>query len=85
LGRAAAEQAEVASDGGIANDRQKELLDRFIQSFQKAETEWKKETSPEFVAFDLRQAHRALSRMLGKDEGIDEILNEIFSRFCIGK
>lgn len=85
LGSAAAERSEVSSEGGIANDRQKELLDAFIRSFEKAEAEWRRGASPEFVAFELRAAHRALSRLVGKDEGNEDILNEIFSRFCIGK
>jgi tRNA modification GTPase len=85
FGVAAADRSQIASDGGIANDRQKELLDLFIASIEKGKAEWRQGTSPEFVAFELRAAHRALSRLVGKDEGIEDILNEIFSRFCIGK
>jgi tRNA modification GTPase len=38
----------------------------------------------EFVAEDLRQAQRALGRITG-EFGAEDLLGEIFSRFCIGK
>jgi tRNA modification GTPase len=39
---------------------------------------------PEIVAEDLRLAAHALARVTGRI-GVEEILGEIFSRFCIGK
>lgn len=85
LGNAAAEETTLSADGGISNDRQRELLDGFLDAMKNGELEWKKGASPEFAAFEFRQAHRLLSRLTGKDESVEEILEEIFSRFCIGK
>ncbi|MFH1262430.1 MAG: tRNA uridine-5-carboxymethylaminomethyl(34) synthesis GTPase MnmE [Pseudomonadota bacterium] len=85
IGTAAREASEVIAEGGIANDRQRELLDTVLAAVEKGKKEWKKGASPEFVAFEFRQAYRAASRIIGKEEGIETILDEIFSRFCIGK
>ena len=40
--------------------------------------------SPEFAALELRSALDAIGEVVGKTD-VDEILGEIFSRFCIGK
>jgi tRNA modification GTPase len=40
--------------------------------------------SPEFVAADLRDGLAAVGEISGRVD-TDEILGEIFSRFCIGK
>jgi tRNA modification GTPase len=85
LGRFAVDITELPLDGGISNDRQQKLLVRAGDALGRAEVELRREASPEFVAFELREAHRALSRILGEDDGIEGILGEIFARFCIGK
>jgi tRNA modification GTPase len=40
--------------------------------------------SPEYAAFDLRQAVESLDEIAGRNLS-EEILDEIFSTFCIGK
>ena len=40
--------------------------------------------SPEFPAADVREASRALAELLG-EVAPEEILDEVFRRFCIGK
>ena len=40
--------------------------------------------SEEYVLVDLREALRELGQITG-ESGIEEILEGIFSRFCIGK
>jgi len=42
------------------------------------------EASPEMAGDDLRRAARALSRVTG-EIGVEEVLGEVFSTFCIGK
>ena len=42
------------------------------------------QTAPELVAEELRLAHQAMSRITGEFSA-DDLLGEIFSRFCIGK
>ena len=52
-------------------------LDRFMVSVEK-------EQDPEFLAIDLKEALQALGEITGETTP-DEILDQIFSRFCIGK
>jgi len=85
IGRRVVELTTACSDGGISNDRQRILMDHYLKALDQAEAEGRKGGSAELVAFELRQAHRALSRIVGKDESVEDILSEIFSRFCIGK
>jgi tRNA modification GTPase len=42
------------------------------------------EASPEMSGDDLRRAAEALSRVTGAI-GVEDILGEVFSTFCIGK
>jgi len=85
LGATCVEKSMVRHDGGIANDRQKNLLDQYLKALTKGRAEWEKNSSPEFVAFELRLAHQCISQILGKDDTMEEVLDEIFSRFCVGK
>ncbi len=47
-------------------------------------TGFKNNTSPEFLAFDLRQALRSLSTIIGTNV-TEDILGAIFAKFCVGK
>lgn len=85
IGATAKEKSDLPIQGGISTDRQRNLLVNYQRFISQAAEAWKKGTSPEFVAFELRQAYQALSRLLGKDESMETVLDEIFSRFCIGK
>lgn len=78
-------QTPSMESGGISNDRQKVLLAQFVQTFVNAETLWRKGESAEFAAFELRQCLGYLGEILGKTDHQERILDEIFSRFCIGK
>lgn len=60
-----------------ALDRSKRHLQAFLQAFSE-------ETALEFVALDLREALAALGEVTGETTP-DDILEQIFSRFCIGK
>jgi tRNA modification GTPase len=81
----AALQATEEGCGGISNDRQRDLLDQYLCSIDRGWEATKERVSPEFVAFEFRQAYRALSKILGKGEDVEDILDEIFTRFCVGK
>ncbi len=85
IGAEAARACQVGRDGGVSNDRQRELLDEFLDALSRADGELQADASPEFAAFELQRAYRGISRLLGEDEGMEEVLSEIFSRFCIGK
>ena len=57
--------------------RASEALDRFLQAVEV-------EQEPEFLALDLKESLQALGEITGETTP-DEILDQIFSRFCIGK
>lgn len=74
------------SDVGVrvASARQERLLRRASASLEKVEQVLEEGLSPEFVVSDLRDAIEAVGELTG-DIVTDEVLGEIFSRFCIGK
>ncbi|MBK9306738.1 MAG: tRNA uridine-5-carboxymethylaminomethyl(34) synthesis GTPase MnmE [Nitrospira sp.] len=74
-----------ASDGLIiTNLRHRLALERAMGSLDQALTSVGSDVQPEFVAVDLRGASDALGEVVG-DITSDDILNRIFSEFCIGK
>lgn len=68
----------------ITNERHKQALVKSFESLSMAESSASKLMSGEFIALDLRSALNALESITGKIT-TDEILNNIFSKFCIGK
>jgi tRNA modification GTPase len=75
---------EKADTVMITNMRQKLALEKALGSIQKAKESITRGLSPEFAAFDLREAIDSLDEITGKKIN-DEILDKIFSSFCIGK
>jgi tRNA modification GTPase len=68
----------------ITNMRHKLALEKAYGNIRKAEESIANGMSPEFAAFDLREAMDSLKEITGQK--IDnEILDKIFSSFCIGK
>ncbi len=68
----------------ITNERPKECLERALQNLDRGIASMEKGASQEYVAFDIREAAAALAEITGEFTS-DEVLNHIFSRFCIGK
>jgi tRNA modification GTPase len=64
--------------------RHKLALENVLGNIQKAKENMACGMSPEFTAFDLREALDNLDEITGKKID-DEILDKIFSSFCIGK
>lgn len=64
--------------------RHRNSIARAEKSIKNAELSLKKGMSQEFVAMDLRGALDALGEITGETT-TDDILNHIFSEFCIGK
>jgi tRNA modification GTPase len=64
--------------------RHKEALDRSRQALSSVVEGIRQDLSPEFLSFDMRKAIFELGTILGLDIS-EEILNSIFSKFCIGK
>jgi tRNA modification GTPase len=81
----------IAADGQIALDlRGRQALEETLASLKQAQLDARTlEQSPgllglEIVAVDLQQGLRSLGTLLGKDV-TENVLENIFSRFCIGK
>ena len=68
----------------ITNMRHKMALERSLENVAAAKNSIITGMSPEFAAFDLREALDNLDEITGRKIN-DEILDKIFSSFCIGK
>lgn len=68
----------------ISNMRHKDSIERSIKSLNEAEGLLRAGETPEITAFVLREAANCLGEIIGVVT-TDDILNKIFSEFCIGK
>ena len=68
----------------ISNLRQKECLDQVIENLGRCREAYAAGTSEEYPLQDLRQALEAIGRMTGEVRN-EDILDQIFKTFCIGK
>jgi tRNA modification GTPase len=68
----------------VSNLRHKKALENSVESMRKGIESIEAKMSQEFVALDLRNAEDALGEIIGKVT-TDDILNNIFKNFCIGK
>ncbi len=68
----------------VTNRRHRDAIERSKGSLETAVSSLDAGTTNEFVAFDVREAVQALSEITG-EVTTEEILESIFSRFCIGK
>jgi tRNA modification GTPase len=68
----------------LSSLRHKDALTRAKASLALAKKSLRKRMSPEFVVLDLKAALNAVGEVIGKTV-TDDILNKIFSEFCIGK
>ncbi|MFZ5791397.1 MAG: tRNA uridine-5-carboxymethylaminomethyl(34) synthesis GTPase MnmE [Pseudomonadota bacterium] len=80
LKAAAAELMAVGASPVLTRARHRAAVEESLESLRRA-NEIK---APELMAEDLRLALRALGRITGKVD-VDDILDRIFSEFCIGK
>ena len=72
--------------GGVVlnSERHRDVFIRFKDQIATSITSIQNELGPEFIASDLRQALDILGEITGKTTP-DDILNQIFSGFCVGK
>jgi len=68
----------------VANLRHQEALARALGAIRLARESLKAGMSAEFLALDLKVALETLGEILGETAS-EDVLKEIFSRFCIGK
>lgn len=66
------------------NRRQREALNRSLQSVRQAKESAENNESYEFIAMETRSAIDALGEIVGETT-TEDILHKIFSEFCIGK
>lgn len=72
------------SDVVLTNLRHKEAFERVLTLVNQAIKGLEENRSPELTAFEVKEALRSLSLITGEGAG-NEVLDIIFSRFCIGK
>jgi tRNA modification GTPase len=83
---------DLVLDGGqdssaevlLSNLRHKQALERASEGLQQALKASRANLSAEFISLDLGRALQALGEIVG-DTTTDDILERIFSQFCIGK
>ena len=68
----------------VSNMRHYECLKRAKENLLKARESTKNKMSGEFISIDLRNAGNDLAEIIGEVTN-DDILNNIFTKFCIGK
>jgi tRNA modification GTPase len=77
---------DPAGDAGLflPNLRHKEALEKAARFFQEAIASLKSHLPKEIIALDLHAGAQALSEIIGETTP-EDVLDQIFSRFCIGK
>ena len=68
----------------ITNVRQKQALEEMKESLKQVENSIEMEMPEDFYSIDLMSAYEALGKITGESVG-DDLVNEIFSKFCMGK
>jgi tRNA modification GTPase len=68
----------------VTSARHRQKLQAALKNLRRAKSKMKQGESPELIAFDLRQAADAIDEITGKVY-TEDILERIFSKFCIGK
>ena len=68
----------------VRDEREADLLRRAVKHLREAQETIRLNVGIDFVSIDLRAALECLSELTGESVG-EDVLNEIFSKFCIGK
>lgn len=68
----------------ITNIRHKELLENTLTSLLEVQTSLQKNMTEDFLSIDLMNAYASLGRIIG-EEVDDDLMDEIFQKFCLGK
>lgn len=73
-----------AENSVAINARHRDCLRRSLEAAERASATMNNGLPAEYIALDLRTAHRAVAEVIGGDD-TEEIRDAIFSQFCIGK
>ena len=68
----------------MINSRHQDALRRGRESLERTVAALREGVSLDFAAFDLRMAVNAIGEVVGKTT-TEDILDSIFSQFCLGK
>lgn len=68
----------------ITNQRHKEALIEAYDSMKQVEISLENDMPEDFYSIDLMSAYSSLGTIIGEEVG-DDLVNEIFSKFCMGK
>ena len=68
----------------ITNARQKNLLKEAADSLEKVKESIKMNMPEDFYSIDLTGAYEALGKIIGESSG-EDVIDEIFGSFCMGK
>lgn len=77
-------QIDFNEDIMITNIRHKNLLEEALESLKMVEQSIENNMPEDFYSIDLMSAYTALGYIIG-EEVEDDLVNEIFSKFCMGK
>ncbi|MCX7821816.1 MAG: tRNA uridine-5-carboxymethylaminomethyl(34) synthesis GTPase MnmE [Syntrophobacterales bacterium] len=85
------EVMEEATEGFAINQRHREHLIRALENISRAKHLCLEERSHfpplpyELIAYELEAARKELNAIIGRGVSLEDVLNRVFSRFCIGK
>ena len=68
----------------ITSSRHREALLDALDSMNQVKKSLEDHMPEDFFSIDLMNAYSALGRIIGEEVG-DDLVNEIFSKFCMGK
>lgn len=68
----------------ITNMRHKEALQNAFDSLSMVKRSLDNDMPEDFYSIDLMSAYSALGTIIGEEVG-EDLVNEIFSKFCMGK
>ena len=66
------------------DEREANLLRRAVNHLREAQETVRRNIGIDFVSIDLHAALECLSELTGESVN-DDVINEIFSKFCVGK
>lgn len=75
---------EYNNEANITNIRHKEALSDAFESLKLVKQSLADEMPEDFLSIDLMSAYTSLGKIIG-EEVEDDLVNEIFSKFCMGK
>ena len=68
----------------LTNARQKNAMEEAKRSFERVKESIEADMPEDFFSIDLMAAYDSLGQILGESVG-EDLVNEIFSKFCMGK